>query len=95
MPKRKSASPPSALDAALEAPGPEVVAPAAPDAPAPHEVQPEVLKAAASSASRQMHAKAWGATALIAGAAALAAGVGTLVVRGMMRRAKAELPPPS
>lgn len=86
---------PSALDAALEAPVAQAVEPSAPSAPAPAEVQPEAMKDASRSASRQMHVKSWGATAAIAAGAAVLAGVGTLIVRGLMKRAKSDLPPPN
>ena len=92
---RRGDASPSALDAALQAPGPEPAEAAPPALSAPHEVQPEVLKEAAVTASRQMHAKSWGVTAAVAGAAALVAGVGALVVRGMLRRARNNPPPPS
>jgi hypothetical protein len=92
---RRNDAQPSALDAALNTPVAEAAAPSGPAAPPAHEVQPEALKDASASASRQMHARSWGATAAIAAGAAVVAGIGALVVRGLLKRTKGDLPPPS
>ena len=59
--------------------GPEV----SPQPEASGDVQPVRMRRAAEVASRRMRAKSWGLTAAIAAAAA---GLGALVVRGLMRR---------
>jgi hypothetical protein len=92
---RKEDPRPSALDAALNTPVVDGAPPSAPQAPPAHEVQPDALKDASASASRQMHARSWGATAAIAGAAAVVAGLGAFLIRGMMKRAKSDAPPPN
>jgi hypothetical protein len=70
-------------EAALQG-APEPVA--SPVEPVFDEVQPLAMKVAAEEASVRSRLKGWGVTAAIAAGAALAAGVGALVLRGRRGR---------
>jgi hypothetical protein len=74
-------------EAALQgAPEAEFLAPS--PEPVSDEAQPLAMKVAAEEASIRSRIKGWGMPAAIAAAAAVAAGVGALVLRGRTRRSE-------